>query len=355
MIDAILYPTIYLIIISLLTLFQCTGKGYFLYRNDNHTGEICLLILLIVFIGFRPASYVFVDMMNYIGFYNHLKGTPFNFNPNAENKIFDNLFSYLAAYNMGYTTFFIVIAAIYFSGIYICCRKLFPKNTFLAFLVYLGAFSTLSYATNGVKAGAAASIFLMALAYREKKWLSVLLLLISWGFHHSMILCIAAYVVVSVYKNPKAYLLFWVGCLLIALLHIGFFQELFAGMADERGAAYLTSTKNWGGKSGFRYDFVLYSATPVAVGWWVIFKKRIISDRYNFLLNLYLLTNGIWMLCMYASFTNRIAYLSWFMLPIVLIYPFINEKISDWQNEYLSRIALAHLSFTLFMAFIYYS
>ena len=355
MIDAILYSTIYLIIISLLTLFQCIGKGYYLHRNNNHTGEICLLLFLILFIGFRPVSYVFVDMMNYIGFYIYLEGSPFIFNPDAENKIFDNLFSFLAAHSMGYTTFFVVIAVIYFTGIYICCRKLFPKDTFIAFLVYLGAFSTFSYATNGVKAGAAASIFLMALAFREKWWLSILLLLISWGFHHSMMLCVAAYVVVSIYKNPKAYLLFWLFCLLIALLHIGFFQELFAGMADERGADYLTATEDWGGKSGFRYDFVLYSATPVAVGWWIIFKKKIISDRYNILLNVYLLTNGIWMLCMYASFTNRIAYLSWFMLPIVLIYPFINEKVSSRQDKYLSRIALAHLSFTLFMAFIYYS
>ena len=355
MIDAVFYSTIYLIIISLLTLFQCTGKGYYLHRNNNHTGEICLLLLLILFIGFRPASYTFVDMMNYIGSYNHLEGSPFIFNLDVENKIFDNLFTYMASQSMGYTFFFVIIAVIYFTGIYICCRKLFPKDTFLAFLVYLGAFSTFSYATNGVKAGAAASIFLMALAYREKWWFSILLLLISWGFHHSMVLCVAAYVVASVYKNPKAYLLFWLFCLLIALLHIGFFQELFAGMADERGADYLTSTEDWGGKSGFRYDFVLYSATPVAIGWWIIFKKKIISDRYNFLLNVYLLTNGIWMLCMYASFTNRIAYLSWFMLPVVLIYPFINEKVSPRQDKYLSRITLAHLSFTLFMAFIYYS
>lgn len=355
MIEAVLYSPIYLIIISFLTLFKCAGKGYYLHRNNNHIGEICLLLFLILFIGFRPASYVFVDMMNYIGFYNHLEGSPFIFNPNAENKIFDNLFSFLAAHSMGYTTFFVVIAVIYFTGIYICCKKLFPKDTFIAFLVYLAAFSTFSYATNGVKAGAAASIFLMALAYREKWWFSILLLLISWGFHHSMMLCVAAYVVVSIYNNPKVYLLFWGFCLLIALLHIGFFQELFVGMADERGSDYLTATEDWGGKSGFRYDFVLYSATPVVVGWWIIFKKKIMSVRYNFLLNIYLLTNGIWMLCMYASFTNRIAYLSWFMLPIMLIYPFINEKIRPCQNKYLSRIALAHLSFTLFMAFIYYS
>lgn len=355
MIDAIFYSTIYLILITILTLFQCAGSGYRLHVNNNHGGEIILLLFLILFIGFRPASYAFVDMMNYIEFYIHIEGIEFVFNPNAENKIFDNLFYFIAANKIGYTTFFVVMAVIYFTGIYICCRKLFPNDTFIAFLVYLAALSTFSYATNGIKAGAAASVFLMALAYKDKWWLSLLLLLTSWGFHHSMILCVAAYIVVSVYQNPKVYMLFWVFCLIVSVLHIGFFQELFAGMADERGAEYLTSTNDWGGMSGFRYDFVLYSAAPVIVGWWVIFKKKLKSRRYNFLLNIYLLTNGIWMLCMYASFTNRIAYLSWFMLPIVLIYPYINEEISPRQGKYLSQIILAHLAFTLFMSFIYYS
>ena len=60
------------------------------------------------------------------------------------------------------------------------------------------------------------------------------------------------------------------------------------------------------------------------------------------------------MLCMYANFTNRIAYLSWFLYPIVLIYPYLNE---DWGvNKYkiFSMVVFLHLSFTLFMSVIYY-
>lgn len=57
------------------------------------------------------------------------------------------------------TFFFGLIAAIYFIGMFVACRKLFPSNTLIVFLVCLAAFSTFSYGTNGIKAGAAASLF----------------------------------------------------------------------------------------------------------------------------------------------------------------------------------------------------
>ena len=77
------------------------------------------------------------------------------------------------------------------------------------------------------------------------------------------------------------------------------------------------------------------------------------SGLYKDLLNLYLCTNGVWMLCMYANFTNRIAYLSWFLYPIVLIYPFLNEELGPQRYRQFSKVMLCHLAFTLFMAFIY--
>ena len=33
----------------------------------------------------------------------------------------------------------------------------------------------------------------------------------------------------------------------------------------------------------------------------------------------------------YAAYTNRIAYLSWFLMPVVLIFPLLKEKI--YKNQ----------------------
>ena len=237
---------------------------------------------------------------------------------------------------------------------------MFPRDTLAAYLVFLAAFSTFSYGTNGIKAGAAGAIFLMAMSYRDNLKICIPLIFVSWGFHHSMIMTVVAFALTLIYKNPKVYFAGWCFCLLIAMAHITFFQELFAGIlsdsGDSSGANYLYAVDSeWGGKGGFRVDFVIYSAMPILVGYWAVYKKRLqLSKIYTCLLNLYMTLNGTWMLCMYASFTNRIAYLSWFLYPVVLIYPYLNENWGPRRYKDFSMVMLAHLGFTLFMMFIYY-
>ena len=129
-------------------------------------------------------------------------------------------------------------------------------------------------------------------------------------------------------------------------------------MSDSTGAGYLAGGTNDDvqmDQGGFRLDFIAYSAMPVLVGYYAIYKKKMhLSRFYSCLLNTYLCTNGVWMLCMYAQFTNRIAYLSWFLYPIVLIYPFLNEDWGPTRYKTLTKVFTYHLCFTLFMEFVYY-
>ena len=232
---------------------------------------------------------------------------------------------------------------------------MFPDNTWAAFLVFLGAFITYSSSVNGIKAGVAASIFVCAIAFKDKKWLVALLLAISWGLHHSMHVCIIAYIIAALYKNTKIYLAFWLVCFLLAVANVTYFQELFANFTDEKGASYLLTDEDSGWLTGMRYDFVIYSFMPILVGLYSKYKLHISIKEYDFILNLYLLLNGVWMLCMYASFTNRIAALSWLLYSIVLTYPFLSKQCNiPNKNSIFAVIMLLHLSFTLFMAFIYY-
>lgn len=364
MIVASVYNSIYLLIVTILSLFVYSQYSH---RNTNivsinnpkkvnNVGLFLLVIFLILFIGFRPQSYVFVDMMNYIQNYHaFLENVPFNWDANAENFLFDNYFAFVGSQNLGTTFFFVTIAAIYFGCAYWGIRRLFPQDTVMAYLTFLGAFSTFSYGTNGIKAGAAASLFILALSYYRNWKICIPLLIITLGFHHSMSMPIAAFVLSVLWKNPKHFFWGWLFSLFCAVAHVSFFQELFAGLTDEFGAEYLTSSgTDWGGKNGFRLDFVLYSAMPVLVGYYAIFKHNIKSSMYDLLLKVYLTTNAIWMLCMYASFTNRIAYISWSLYPIILIYPLLNEEWGNKKYHVVSKIFIAHLAFTLFMVIVYY-
>ena len=363
MISAAYYQTIYLIIVTLMTL-----GVYIQYQSRNGLREFkhtttdamtgVLVLFMVFFIGLRPVSgRYFGDMVNYASWYGiFYEGEPFHFDGNTGNLLFDNLFAWWGSMRLGYTSFFVFIATIYFGAVYLGIRKLFPNHRFAAYLVFLAAFSTFSYATNGIKAGAAASLFIWAMGYRENLKVCIPLILISWGFHHSMIMVVAGFVLTLFVKNPKYYFYGWVFCLLMAAAHITVFQHFFSGFTTEHGAEYLLGDVSEDGtKGGFRIDFILYSAVPVVVGWFAVFKKKMrLSRLYKDLLNLYLCLNGIWMLCMYAEFTNRIAYLSWFLYPIVLIYPFLQEQWGKSRYKTFGLVMLGHLGFTLFMNLIYY-
>lgn len=367
MLIASLYYPIYLLLVTILT-FSVYNRykvrsGLGTYSAQSNSNAVLLVPFLIFFIGLRPVSgYYFVDMANYVQDYHAFyEGAPFHFDVNAENFIFDNYFAWVGSMYLGTEFFFTTIAAIYFGASYIGIKRMFPNDTLAAYLVFLGAFSTFSYGTNGIKAGAATSLFILAIAYRENLKVCIPLVLVSWGFHHSMQLPVAAFILALVYKNPKVYFAAWCACILISAAHITFFQELFASMSadamnDSRGAEYLRSSgSDWGGKSGYRIDFILYSAMPALVGYWAMYKKKVqLSKFYICLLNVYLCTNGIWMLCMYASFTNRIAYLSWFLYPVVLTYPFLREDWGPSRYRTFAKVMLAHLGFTIFMQGIYY-
>ena len=256
----------------------------------------------------------------------------------------------MASNEIPFDIWLLIVAGLYFGLMWIACLKLFNQDILLAFVTYLGAFSTFSYGTNGMKAGVAASLFLVAIAYRDKLYVSIPIAILSYGFHHSMIMVIAAFLVVLFIKNPKYFFGIWLVSFIIAALHVQYFQTLFAGFTDEHGAEYLLSERN----SGFRPDFILYSVVPVFLGYMMVYKYRFKSKIYFFLLNLYLLANSIWMLCMYANFNNRIAYLSWFMYPFVLLYPFISREQILLQGKYLRWVVFGHLGFTIFMNVVYY-
>lgn len=359
--SANLYLPLYLTIVTILTLGQYVSykrKAYGALVMESYGKTVLSLVLAVFmtfFIGSRPAAYIFIDTMNYVIDYNAMEGNYFVVDHNATNYLFDNLFAWIASEQLGYSFFFLVIAAIYFCGTWFACKRIFPSDTLVAFLTFLAAFSTFSYGTNGIKAGAAAALFLIAISYRNNIIIAALMLFVTLGFHHSMIMPIAAFIAAYFYKNAKVYFGVWFVCLLMAAAHITFFQELFAGYSDESGVGYLTSSgTGWGGKEGFRIDFVIYSAMPVFIGYWAVFKRGLRSAMYEFILSIYLLSNSVWMLCMYANFTNRIAYLSWGIYPVVLIYPFLNEKIGTQQYKMLANVIILHLAFTLFMEIIYY-
>ncbi|MBO4557316.1 MAG: EpsG family protein [Bacteroidales bacterium] len=329
-------------------------------QNQSGWGIALFAILLSLFIGFRPVSVdYFVDMENYADSYNALRTADYVFyTAEDSNILFDNIYLYMATHGVSATYFFLLIAVLYFVCIAWACSMIFPKDKFISILVYLSAFSTYSYGVNGIKAGVAAALFLVAVAFFQKRqWVGVIVFtLLSYGMHHAMVLPIAAFWVCIFVKDPKLFLGFWVVCFVLSLFKVTIFQELMADLVNEHGAEYLRGAGGYVKDifGGFRIDFVLYSIVPMVVGLIAIEKKQIHSEKFEFLLNLYTMTNAVWLLCMYSDYTNRIAYLSWFLYPIVLIYPFLNEEWEGPKYKLFQWVVYGHLVFNLIMVFIYW-
>lgn len=315
--------------------------------------SLLVCLLFIWFIGNRPVHIVFADMMVYAVDYVFVHRTWEGFNFDRQNIIYDNLIRYMAAgIHAHYTTFFQLMSVLFFLPMHYACKKFIPNHILLSFLAFSGAFVTFYTATNGFKGGAATSMFALALAYRySNPALMVFWVAMSFGFHHSMQLMIASLILTFFIKNPKYYFYGWALSLVLCVFHVSYFQDLFAGMTDERGAGYLNATGET--VSGFRLDFVLYSMAPIVMGYYMKFKCKWEDKNYDLLLCVYLASNALWLLCMYSAFTNRIASLSWSLYSLVLLYPcFRMEDQENFVVKNRNLIIMAHLAFTMFMHFI---
>lgn len=355
------YHPLYLSIVIILTLYCMFKYSRFesdrvLYCNKKGPQISALLVTIFftIFFGLRPLASIFVDMFNYNETYLLIQNNEpyFDFDKDADNLLFDNLMSYFSITGFEISIFFLFIATIYFGCMYWSIKTIFPNDVLYALIIYIGAFSSFSYGTNGIKSGAAASIFLLAFAYYKKPLLIALFSFISLGFHHSMTLCIVALILAYIIQDNKYFYFFWIGCLLLSFVHINGFTEFFSQFTDERGQKYLLSQELAQDTFvGFRWDFILYGLPPILIGLWANYKHGINDRLYHLLLSTYLITNGIWMLCMYIPFNNRIAYLSWFILPIVSIYPFLKLRLKTRQYIQLNYVAALYLAFTVFATF----
>jgi surface polysaccharide O-acyltransferase-like enzyme len=59
--------------------------------------------------------------------------------------------------------------------------------------------------------------------------------------------------------------------------------------------------------------------------------------------------NAFWILVIRANFSNRFAYLSWFMMALVIIYPLLKKEMIKNQYKVLAKVMLIYFAFTFLM------
>ena len=369
------YFFIYWFVVMLITISKYNNmrslKGYtVISQRDNYTPLIMFSLFYILFFGLRPVSILFGDTVIYEKLYNVMQSYGvyrLDLLEDGSIEVSDNASSdwlfysvmFLCAQVMSVNSFFVIVMFFYITMMYQGCRKLDFKHGATLMLFCIGAFSFYGYSVNGIRNGVACSFVILALAQfcrGEKLWPAILAF-IALGCHKSVALPIVCALFSYYIKKPKYMYIIWVGSIFISLAIGGYLSNMLTLLGfDERLAQNLQSGADveqaWGVEmeNRFRWDFLLYSSMPIVLGWYAIFKRKVYNITYLMLLGTYMYANAFWVVLIRSLFSNRFAYLSWFLYPIVLSYPLMTLPVFKKQHSKKTAwILLAHFGFTTVM------
>lgn len=353
--DNYYYIILFLLVISILYLLSFTLTDYKNVITIKVLGVI-LFFLGTLYMGFRPINgEYFGDMISYNSSFLKIQEHGIDAIGKKDRLFF--FITYLCTLVMDNKYYFLFMNFLYLLPLIIVSKVNFKKGAFYMVLMLMGSFSFWTYGTNGIRNGLATSCFLLVFS-TNKKWLQAVILFISIQLHSSMIIPTAAFLVAYFYRNPKHILYGWLVCIPISLIAGEPIQSLFAGLMEDDRTSYLTEGNKFGdsfSSTGFRWDFVIYSASAVFAGWYYIFKKKFEDQRYNLIYSTYVIANAFWILVIKANFSNRFAYLSWFMMALVIFYPLLKQYLFQKNHQkVLIYIMLAYFGFTFLMNVIIY-
>ena len=322
----------------------------------NQMLGLMALLIVVILMGMRPASSDYGDTANYA----------YGFDRYAQNKdsihfyfekewLFGNTMRFFAKYS-NIHAFFITCAIVYVGALWLALRRIFDEYNFVPLLVVMSMFTFWAYGVNGVRNGMGASMFILAMTYTNNIPMMLGIAFVGAGIHNSVYIMLAAAALAWVLNNSRLYMLIWGTCIALSFTIGSMIQSWMAGFAgsiDEGNklTSYLTYSTGAMLSEGiivstsFRWDFVAYSGLGVAIGAYFILRRRFEDEYYRWIFNTYLLCNSFWILIIRAPYSNRFAQISWFILPIVLIYPFMRERF--WINQE----KMLGLAIVLFYAF----
>ena len=336
----------YAMLLAVIVNFFTLQEGF----KKSNIGEF-FVWLIIIYMGFRPVSgRWFGDMKTYNEiFLNYQQGGTIT----STKDVFFQLLMKASSSVMSAEFFFLLCAFLYVFPLYLVSKKWFKQYWFYSFLLLVCSFSFWAYGTNGIRNGIAGSIFLLGIS-RDKRLFQIMWIVLAINFHKTMLLPAMGFLLANLYNQPNKMIAFWLLCIPTSLL-LGSAFELFIGnlgLFDDDRLSYLTegniNNDNFS-STGFRWDFLIYSGTAVFAGWYFIVKKKFEDKVYFWLFNTYVFANAFWILVIRANFSNRFAYLSWFMMALVIVYPLLKKEFVQNQSKFLSKIVLFYFLFTYLM------
>ena len=337
------------IVLTILGFTTALSALFYKFNSKTNTSILTFIIMIVMLIllGFFPIEWGYsTDRANYANdFISLIYGRGDNTSYTQEYS-FILLTKFLGSF-LNVQQYFVAISFIYLTNYYIAIRRLVSKKSFWLAVGAIVSMGFTGYAINTMRAGLALSFLILGIAMYPSKWRMAICLLIGAHIHNSV--CIPAIIAAICYRysNTRFFYYLWFISIPVAFFAGNFFMHLFTGMSDDVRTGYLTDLDTTQYKAGFRIDFIAYSLAPIVIGGYYIFKKKFNDQLYKLIYNTYILTNIFWILVIRANYSDRFAYLSWVLIPFILIYPLLKQKLSLKENLWLSLIILGESIFRL--------
>ncbi len=361
----------FLLIISWATVIYYLGSGdQKMLESDGHDASkgfaVLLAFIVIYFLGLRPIYSDFVDMTSYAHMYDNFADNYIYALPSLSAEwLWNDIMVFFRQNGFTVYEFFLFIEFVYVIGMLVSAILLTRNNLWMCMLFMYTSFSFTSFAENGIRNGMSCSLMIVAIALvcheeKPKQFVAYFLMFLAMGIHRSSMLPIVATVASLFYiKDTKTAIRFWIISLGISIVAGPLAEKFFASLGfDDRMTDYTqvdeSAKEAVFSKTGFRLDFFLYSIFPVIMIWYVTVLRKFNDKTYNVIANVYLLCNAFWLMVIRAAYSNRFAYLSWFIYPLVIAYPLLRMNLWKDQDRRTALILFAYSGFQFFMFFIYY-
>lgn len=347
-------------------LISSLGAIYAIYLMSQSTQSIikgsksqlygfAFMIFFIIYGGTRPL-WCYDDSDLYSTIYNLAKS---GFWGDLGQNTSEWFFSWVEWRCIGFTDahgWFFVIECFYILGMCYAAWRWMPRHFTMAVFFMFTAFSFWSYSNNGIRQGMGASLALAGMACLtpqcRKNWpklaIAILIMYLGASCHRSFLLTIAAALAFVFMPNKKIPFYVWLICLALSPFSSDFISSFAGSFIDDGRISYYQASQGTHlfSRTGWRWDFIIYSFMPILLGWYVIFKNRMGDWYYEMLLSVYLYTNAAWLLVNSIPYSNRFAYISWMLYPFLLCMPLAKFPIFKQQGTVAGAILLGCIIFT---------
>lgn len=321
--------------------------------NDQYIKQLTWLyvIFMLILSASRPIGKMgFADSQMYADWFLYAKE---HAKPIHHRDIAFDYYQLLLSYVVNVRAFF-VITSVLFLSLLLAIGKRINKEwyilvvpLFLCTEIYFGIMNVLL--RNGI------AMLLFILAILSKKTINKLILFILCIlFHKSMVLPVLVYALLQkINIKIRHHLLFWLVAIPVSLIVGSQWYYLLETIAFDFRFDYLlklTPHDYLYHQTGFRWDFLFVSAVVIIYGLYQIYIRNFKNSFYLLLFKLFISLNTVWILIMYANHTVRFFLLSWFLVPVLLGYPYLHTFHKNLQNHFIKLIVIL-VSFSILMYF----